>query len=126
MERYPRFKDKRDLKSEPIAVALSPKEVNDSVVPTTTISKQSVSDVVEILPKIMRLKAKIILKRIGDNPDILNWNEKGVLKYKAKVVPNTYIGDLAGDSLKKRKYDPKGYEIFTKAIKEINIPEDLI
>ena len=61
LERYPRFKDKRDLKSEPIAVALSPKEVNDSVVPT--IIKQSVSDVVEILPKTMRPKGKMILKR---------------------------------------------------------------
>ena len=37
LEMYLRFKDRRDLeKSEPIAVALSPKEVNDCVVPTTT------------------------------------------------------------------------------------------
>ena len=63
LERYLiRFKDKRDLeKSEPIAAALSPKEVIDILVPTTTISKQSVSDVVEMLPKTMRPKAKMTL-----------------------------------------------------------------
>ena len=68
----------------------------------------------------------MILRRIGDNPDIVNWNERGQLEYKGKVGPNTKIGDLVGDSLKKRKYDPEGYEIFTKALKKINIPQDLI
>ena len=33
-----------------------------------------------------------------------------------QVVPNTIIGDLVGDSLKKRKYDPKGYEVFTNVL----------
>ena len=127
LERYLRFKDKRELeKREPITVTLSPKEVNDSIVPEGTISKQIVSDIVEILPKTLRPKAKMILKRIGDNPDIVNWNERGELEYKGKVVPNTNIGDLVWDSLKKRKYDPEGYEIFTKALKKINIPQDLI
>ena len=127
LERYLRFKDKRELeKREPITVALSPKEVNDSIIPEGAISKQSVSDIVEILPKTLRPKAKMILKRIGDNPDIVNWNERGELEYKGKVVPNTNIGDLVGDSLKKRKYDPEGYKIFTKALKQINIPQDLI
>ena len=50
----------------------------------------------------------MILKRIGDNPDILNWNERGELKYKG-------IQTCIGNSLKKRKYG-KGYEIFTKAL----------
>ena len=61
----------------------------------------------------------MILKRIGDNPDIVNWNERGQLEYKRKVGPNTKIGDLVGDSLKKRKYDPERYEIFTKALKKL-------
>ena len=44
------FQKTRELKKrEPILIALSPKEVNDSIVPEETICKQSVSDIVEIL-----------------------------------------------------------------------------
>ena len=46
----------------------------------------------------MRPKAKMILKRISDNPDILNCNKQGELKYKGEVVPNTNTGDLIRNS----------------------------
>ena len=42
-------------------------------------------------------------------------------------MANTNITNLVGDSLKYRKNNkPKGYEIFTKGLSEINLPEDLI
>ena len=58
----------------------------------------------------------MILKRIGDNPDILNWNERGELKYKG-------IQTCIGNSLKKRKYGKDTRYLQKPSIKEIKISE---
>jgi hypothetical protein len=86
-----------------------------------------VGDIIEVLPKNLQQKAKILLRRIQDNSKILDWNDRGELKYNGETLPNTNITNLLGDSLKYRKNNkPKGYEIFTKALSEMNLPEELI
>jgi hypothetical protein len=89
--------------------------------------EQSVASIVEILPKTLQSKAKMILEKIKDNPQVLSWNEKGELKYQGETVPNTNITNLVSDSLRHRKNNkPNGFELFTKGLKQINLPEDLV
>jgi hypothetical protein len=69
----------------------------------------------------------MILEKIKDNPQVLSWNEKGELKYQGETVPNTNITNLFSDSLRHRKNNkPNGFELFTKGLKQINLPEDLV
>ena len=100
------------------------------VIRTTTpdnVERQSVGDIIEVLPKNLQQKAKIPLRRIQDNSKILDWNDRGELKYDGETLPNTNITNLLGDSLKfKKNNKPKGYKIFTKALSEMNLPEELI
>ena len=70
---------------------------------------------------------------LGIKTTLLNlqcWNHRGELKYNGEygnTLPNTNITNLLGDSIKYRKNNkPKGYEIFTKALSDINLPEELI
>ena len=88
---------------------------------------QSVGAIVEIIPKTLQSKAKMILEKIIDNPQVLSWNEKGELKYQGETVPNTNITNLVSDSLRHRRNNkPNGFELFTKGLRRINLPEDLI
>ena len=69
----------------------------------------------------------MILEKIKDNPQVLSWNEKGELKYQGETVPNTNITNLVNDSLRHRRNNkPNGFELFTKDLRQINLPEDLI
>jgi hypothetical protein len=136
LENYLHFKTKRtDERAEPIPVKLSEVPKKAAVVNSTDPinnavndkDKMTVGEIVEVLPKTLQPKAKMILRRIRDNPAVLSWTDRGELKYNGETLANTNITNLVGDSLKYRKNNkPKGYEIFTKGLSEINLPEDLI
>jgi hypothetical protein len=133
LENYLRFKGKRNVevtKPVPIAFAGDAGKNAAASVPSTreVISKeQSVASIVGILPKTLQSKTKMILEKIKDNPQVLSWNEKGELKYQGETVPNTNITNLVSDSLRHRKNNkPNGFELFTKGLKQINLPEDLV
>jgi hypothetical protein len=60
------------------------------------------------------------------SPDI-SWNEKGELKYKGETVQGSNVVDLVNDVLRKRKYfNPQGWETFGEALRETNVPQNLI
>jgi hypothetical protein len=132
LENFLHFKGKRNVENtEPIPVQLSEEtKKGTKVIRTTTpdnVERQSVGGIIEVLPKNLQQKAKILLRRIQDNSKILDWNDRGELKYDGETLPNTNITNLLGDSLKYKKNNkPKGYEIFTKALSEMNLPEELI
>jgi hypothetical protein len=74
----------------------------------------------------MRGKAELLLKNMKTNRDI-TWNEKGELKYKDTIVHGSNIVDIVNDVLLKRKYfNPEGWETFGEALREANVPQDLI
>jgi hypothetical protein len=93
--------------TEPIPVQLSEEtKKGTKVIRTTTpdnVERQSVGDIIEVLPKNLQQKAKILLRRILDNSKILDWNDRGELKYDGETLPNTNITNLLGDSLKYKK-----------------------
>ena len=60
------------------------------------------------------------------SPDI-SWNEKEELKYKGETVQESNVVELVNDVLSKRKYfNPQGWETFGEALREANVPQDLI
>ena len=60
------------------------------------------------------------------SPDI-SLNEKVELKYKGETVQGSNVVDLVNDVLHKRKYfNPQGWETFGEALREANVPQDLI
>jgi hypothetical protein len=63
---------------------------------------------VESVPKTMKAKAQLLLKKMKSSLDI-SWNEKGELKYKGETVQGSNVVDLVNDVLRKRKYfNPQG------------------
>ena len=57
----------------------------------------------------------------------ISWNEKEELKYKGETVQESNVVELVNDVLSKRKYfNPQGWETFGEALREANVPQDLI
>ena len=76
--------------------------------------------------KNLRHKASILLKRLKQDDNIA-WNTKVELVYKGDVIPNTHIHDLVQDVLRKCKtHVPVGWQTFARALRESNIPQDLM
>ena len=81
-------------------------------------------EILETVPKTM--KAQLLLKKMKSSPNI-SWNEKGELKYKGETVQGSNVVDLVNDVLRKRNYfNPQGWETFGEALRETNVPQDLI
>ena len=67
-----------------------------------------------------------MVRRMKTDPNIA-WSEKGELKYKGETVRGSNVVDLVNDVLRKRKYfNPQGWETFGEALREANVPQDLI
>jgi hypothetical protein len=49
-------------------------------------------EILENVPKIMKAKAQLLLKKMKSSPDI-SWNEKGELKYKGETVQGSNVVD---------------------------------
>ena len=84
------------------------------------------NEIIHSAPKNLRHKASLLLRKLKQDDNIA-WNAKGELVYKGDVVPNTHIHDLVQDVLRKRKtHIPHGWQTFAKALRESNIPQDLV
>ena len=84
------------------------------------------TEIIQSAPKNLRRKASLLLRKLKQNEHI-RWNTNGEFVYRGEVVPHTHIHDLVQDILRKRKnYIPQGWQRFAKALKESNIPHDLV
>ena len=63
-----------DYRPRPVAVA--PEPVKQDLID---------NEILESVPKSMKAKAQLLLKKMKSNPDI-SWNEKGELKYKGETA----------------------------------------
>ena len=70
-----------DYRPRPVAVA--PEPVKQDLVE---------DEILESVPKTMKTKAQLQLKKIKSSPDI-SWNEKGELKYKGETVQGSNMVD---------------------------------
>jgi hypothetical protein len=72
-------------------------------------------EILESVPKTMKTKAELLVWKMKSDPNIA-CSEKGELKYKGETVRGS-----------KRKYfNPQGWETFGEALREANVPQDLI
>lgn len=106
-----------------------PKPVTDSK-PDPVVQQEPsdpiANEVLASVPKTMKGKAELLLNKMKTSPDI-TWNEKGELKFKGETVHGSNVVDLVNDVLRKRKYfNPQGWETFGEALREANVPQDLI
>ena len=71
-------------------------------------------------------KAFSLFRYILKNYNI-SWGNKGIFKYKNKIVPNSNILPLVTHALLKNIEDkPPGMKLFYEALSDVNIPEYLI
>ena len=101
-----------------------------STSPSTAIETETKDaieeEILESVPKTMKTKAELMVRKMKADPNIA-WSEKGELKYKGETVRWSNVVDLVNDVLRKRKYlNPKGWETFGEALREANVPPDLI
>ncbi len=83
-------------------------------------------EVMESVPSRMKKKAQLLINRIKAHPE-LTWTDRGELMYKNQVVTNSNVADLVNDMLRRRKhFQPHGWQTFGQALKEMNVPQDLI
>lgn len=82
--------------------------------------------IIDTLPKTYRSKAKLLLQRLMADKSV-TWNKLGSVSINNVEIPNSNITDLIGDVLRPRKHSsPIGWQKFSIALKNINIPDELI
>ena len=118
-----RYLNVHDYRPRPVVskVSTSPPAVIE------TETKDAIEEeILESVPKTMKTKAELLVRKMKADPSIA-WSEKGELKYKGETVRGSNAVDLVNDVLRKRKYvNPQGWETFGEALREANVPQDLI
>ena len=96
---------------------------SDSFAKTLKLEKR----VIESLPKTLQKRGGVLLDHIKDTTD-MTWNDRGELIVKGQTLNGTNVSDLIHEILRSRKLGqkPEGWSIFANALKESNIPMDLI
>ena len=96
---------------------------SDSFAKTLKLEKR----VIESLPKTLQKRGGVLLDHIKDTTD-MTWNDRGELIVKGQTLNGTNVSDLIHEILRSRKlgHKPEGWSIFANALKESNIPMDLI
>ena len=96
----------------------------DQPQPPSTVALHD--QILQSVPKTMQRKAELLLGMIKNNNN-LTWDEQGVVSYKGKRIHGSNIIDLINDTIRQRKgVEPKGWETFSKALHESNIPQEVI
>ena len=96
----------------------------DQPQPPSTVALHD--QILQSVPKTMQRKAELLLGMIKNNNN-LTWDEQGVVSYKGKRINGSNIIDLINDTIRQRKgVEPRGWETFSKALHESNIPQEVI
>lgn len=125
LQRYGTYKDQQEMAVRapmPVQMVANPTEI--------TPEHSSLPDVIEreeldSAPVRMKKKAQLLVNRIKNSPH-LRWTDAGELVYKGQVVSNSVV-DLVNDVLRHHKqFELQGWQTFARALKESNVPQDLI
>ena len=125
LQKYLLYKDKVEPMTVKVFGEPSIPEVHTET-PVEETQESLEAEIIQSAPKNLRHKASILLRRLKQDDNIAR-NTKGELVYKGDVIPNTHIHDLVQDVLRKRKtHVPVGWQSFARALRESNIPQDLV
>lgn len=74
--------------------------------------------------------AKIVLNKMLQNYSVSSWNEKGAFVYKGETIPGSNMLDLVKGITQIHALPaartPKGWDVFLKAMAELNIPSTVV
>lgn len=120
LQRYLFFKEQQ---REPYKI-----EVKSEAAPSSVGKPNILRSLMDIIPKKVLPKAKLLLKHIEDNPEAVGWNERNELLVNGQRVLNSNIIDLINDfSLARAKSEPpEGFAEFAQALQETNVPREAI
>ena len=125
LQKYLLYKDKVEPMTVKVIGEPSLPELHTKT-PVEETQESIEAEIIQSAPKNLRHKASILLRRLKQDDNIA-WNTKGELVYKGDVIPNTHIHDLVQDVLRKHKtHVPVGWQTFARALRESNIPQDLV
>ena len=132
-QRYQNVHDQKQAK--PISVQLVPPTVKSDF--TSAIkrdikeekpSDQVSMEIVQSLPKTLKNRAELLLQKLKQQGEEVNWNDRGELVYNGKEVRGSNMLDLVNDILRNRRKTstPQGWEYFARGLAHMNIPNELI
>ncbi len=100
---------------------------NPANVQSPVVADQWESDILESVPLNTKKKAQLLLNRIKASGGAMGWNTQGELLVKGEPIAGSDILDLVNDVLRKRQhFNPRGWEQFAQALRDTNVPQDLI
>ena len=80
----------------------------------------------QVLPKTLRAKAKVLLERIKRDPN-MDWNARGEFIYRGETRPGTNIIDLVSNAIRNRKtIHAHHWQEFARGLRQSNVPRDLV
>jgi len=115
-------------KREPLEVFTKNSRVKEEIV-TPQKTDLIEEGVAYSLPKTSKKHGKMLIDYLKLYPNIIRWNDKGEIIYQGQLVKGTNITDLILDvmSVRSKKHLPTFHEAtFTKALADINVPNDWI
>ena len=99
---------------------------SDSATPSQQLDATD-KQIIDSVSKTMRNRAKLLIQKLKDHPDVISWNDNGQLVLEGSIVRNSNIVDLVNDVMRKRKgFNPEHSNTFAKVLPKINVPEDYL
>ena len=130
LQNYLTYYNKR--KTEPLTVHFQPKEKRTQSEPENVSEEKEKEDHVEqeilrSLPKTLKQRGQLLIKKIKENPDVMKWDSRGQLVIQDQPVSGSHVVDLVSDFLRARKgFEPVGWQTFAQGLAKMNTPEDLV
>ena len=83
--------------------------------------------IIKSVHKPFQKKAEVLLELLKNQPDVINWNEKGELLYKGRHIEKSNVADLFHYIFSPTsKSSPIGKHEFLNAFDDLNIPKHFI
>ena len=83
--------------------------------------------IIKSVHKSYQKKAEVLHELLKNQPDVINWNEKGELSYKGRHIEKSNVADLFHYIFSPtRKSPPIGKDEFLNAFDDLNIPKHFI
>ena len=89
-----------------------------------------IQEVLDSLPNRYKKNAEILLSKLRQHQEISSWDDKGSFQYRGELLPGSNILDLVRGITQSTalsdKRKPKGWDVFLKALAELNIPTSIV
>lgn len=90
-------------------------------------NQMNVADIIKMVPKTFRNKANILLNYLRNEQGAIEWDNKGTVTIRNKLIPNSNIVDLVNETLKtKKSTDSVGLLDFATLLQELNVPLEIV